>query len=287
MDKMRKFLEFEENIAETFRWDLFAEDSTYARPTLIYITGGNNIEISGHRQKNPPNVFNSVKGGATNVVFSDLELDATSKSDNPPKNTDGFDVGASTYVTMTNLVVSNDDDCIAFKAGANYVTVDTISCTGSHGISIGSLGKTNADVVSNIYVSNAHMIDSTKASGIKTYPGGSGYGSSTVTNVTFTGFIVDGCDYAIQVQSCYNSDADYCASNPGDVTLTDIHFENYSGTTDSNYEPATSNLDCSSTGTCDIDISSYTVVSPTGSGEVLCANTPSDLGVTCTSGASG
>ncbi|KAL5337514.1 pectin lyase fold/virulence factor [Aspergillus crustosus] len=53
-------------------YDRFAEDSSYARPTLLYITGGSDIEVSNLRQKNPPNVFISVKGGTTNERFADL-----------------------------------------------------------------------------------------------------------------------------------------------------------------------------------------------------------------------
>ncbi|CAI7646141.1 unnamed protein product [Penicillium glandicola] len=268
-------------------WDLFAEDSSYARPTLLYITGGSNIEISNLRQKNPPNVFNSVKGDAETVVFSDLEMDATSKSDNEPKNTDGFDIGASTGVTISNVSVKNDDDCVAFKPGSDGVTVTGITCTGSHGLSVGSLGKSSDDVVKNVYVSGATMINSTKAAGIKTYPSGGDHGVSTVSNVTFTGIVVDGCDYAIQIQSCYGEDSDYCEEYPGNADLTGIVFEKFSGTTSGKYDAVTANLDCGSGGTCDVEIDDYTVEALSGDGEVQCANTPSDLGVTCTSGASG
>ncbi|OJJ47727.1 hypothetical protein ASPZODRAFT_63155 [Penicilliopsis zonata CBS 506.65] len=268
-------------------WDLFAEDSSYARPTLLYITGSSDITVKGFQQKNPPNVFNSVSGGSTNIIFSNLEMDATSNSDNPAANTDGFDVGESTYVTIKDVKVTNDDDCVAFKPSSNYVTVETVECIGSHGISVGSLGEDGDNWVKNIYVSNATMINSTKAAGIKTYPSGGSHGTSTVTNVTFTGFTVDNCDYAVQIQSCYGETTDYCEEYPGNATLTDVYFEGFSGTTSTAYEPVTANLDCGADGTCDVQLVDYTVVSSDGESEVLCANTSSDLGVTCTSGASG
>lgn len=232
-------------------------------------------------------MFTSVTGGAKDVTLSHLEFDATSKSSNEPKNTDGFDIGDCSYVTMSNLTVTNDDDCIALKPAADYVTIDTVTCTGSHGISIGSLGKGSDDTVSNIYASNVKMINSTKAAGIKTYPSGGDHGISTVSNVTFTDFTVENCGYAFQIQSCYGEDADYCETNPGNAQLTGITVAKFSGTTSSTYAPVTANLDCGSEGTCDVTISDYTVTSSSGEGEVLCANTPSDLGVTCTSGASG
>ncbi|OJJ99027.1 hypothetical protein ASPACDRAFT_1871572 [Aspergillus aculeatus ATCC 16872] len=268
-------------------WDVFASDSSYARPTLLYITGGSNLEFSNFRQKNPPNVFNSVKGGATNVVFSKLRMDATSKSDNDPKNTDGFDIGESTYVTITDTTVKNDDDCVAFKPSSNYVTVDTITCTGSHGISVGSLGKSSSDTVKNIYVTGATMINSTKAAGIKTYPSGGSHGVSTVSNVTFNDFTIDNSDYAFQIQSCYGEDASYCTTYPGNAQLSGIKVTGFSGTTSSKYDPTVANLNCGSGGTCDVTISGWGVKAPSGKSQVLCANTPSSLGVTCTSGASG
>ncbi|GFF86685.1 hypothetical protein CNMCM6936_006848 [Aspergillus lentulus] len=268
-------------------YDLFASNSSYKRPTLLYITGGSNIEVSGLRQKNPPNVFNSVKGDAMHVTFTNLRMDATSHSDNPPKNTDGFDVGASTDVTISSVNVSNDDDCVALKPGCNYVTVENVTCTGSHGISVGSLGKSSADTVQNAYLHRITMIDSTKAAGIKTYPSGNGHGLSTVKNVTFSDFTVQGCDYAFQIQSCYGESASYCASHPGNAILQDIIVKGFSGTTSSKDDPVVANLNCGASGTCGVSISDFKVKAPSGKATVLCANTPSSLGVTCTSGASG
>lgn len=270
-----------------YRWDLFAKDTSYRRPTLLYITGGSNIEVSNFRQKNPPNVFNSVKGNTKTAKFFDLNMDATSKSENEPKNTDGFDIGASTDVTISNVHVTNDDDCVAFKPGADGVIVNGITCTGSHGLSVGSLGKTAEDFVKNVHVSNARMIKSTKAVGIKTYPTGNGHAKSTVSNVTFTDIIVDGSDYAIQIQSCYGEKGDYCVEHPGDSDLTGIVFDKISGKTSGKYKAVTGNLSCGARGTCDVKVSGYTVVAPTGGSEVQCANTPSTLGVKCTAGASG
>ncbi|GIJ90493.1 hypothetical protein Asppvi_009448 [Aspergillus pseudoviridinutans] len=268
-------------------YDLFASNSSYKRPTLLYITGGSNIEVSGLRQKNPPNVFNSVNGNAENVIFTNLRMDATSKSANPAKNTDGFDIGASTYVTISSVNVSNDDDCVAFKPGCNYATVENVTCTGSHGISVGSLGKSSADTVQNVYAHGITMINSSKAAGIKTYPSGNGHGLSTVKNVTFSDFTVQGCDYAFQIQSCYGESASYCASNPGNAVLQDIVVKGFSGTTSSKYDPVVANLDCGADGTCGVSVSDFTVKAPSGKATVQCANTPSNLGVTCTSGASG
>ncbi|KAF3921349.1 Exopolygalacturonase [Dactylellina cionopaga] len=262
-------------------YDRWATGS-FKRPTMIYIEGGSNILVSKIFLKNPPNAFNGVKG-ATSVTYSSMTMTAKSKSTNVPKNTDGFDVTGSTWVTIKDVDVTNQDDCVAIKPGANYVDVQNIKCTDSHGLVIGSLGKDNPDVVKNIYFKNAVMVNSGKAGGIKTYPGG--FSTSTVTNVTFENISVQGCDYGIQIQSCYGQTASYCAAHPNTAVLSQIKFKNFTGITNGKQDPATSNINCGAAGTCDIQISGYNVKSPNGNGVVLCANTPSNLGVACTSGA--
>lgn len=271
-------------------WDEFAVNSDLSRPTLHMIQGASSgISISNLKVKNPPNVFFSVKSASSSITYSSLTMSATSKSTNLPKNTDGFDISGS-YVTISSVTVSNQDDCVAFKSGANYVTVTGITCTGSHGLSVGSLagGAGSSDSVKNIYVSQATMQTSTKAVGIKLYPGGSSHGTATVSNVTFDGVTVSGCDYAAQIQSCYNEDASYCSSYPSTATLTDIYFKNFSGTTSSKYSPVLANINCPAAGTCDVYFSGWTAKPPSGTAKYLCANIDnSNPGITCSSGASG
>jgi len=269
-------------------YDQWAADPDFARPTAIYIVGGSDITVSGFTMKNVPNAFIGQKGGVTNVNYASLTMTAASKSTNAPANTDGFDIGESTYTTIKSVYVSNQDDCVAFKSGCNYVTVEDITCAGTnHGLNVGSLGETNADWVENIYVSGATMINCGKAAGIKLYPGGSAHGTATVTNVTWNDITVSGCAYGAQIQSCYGNTAAYCAEYPSAATLTDVNFINIQGTTNTEYEPDVANIDCPADGTCDISFSGWDVVPPSGSAVNLCANTPSSIGLTCTSGASG
>ncbi|QSZ35256.1 hypothetical protein DSL72_008125 [Monilinia vaccinii-corymbosi] len=271
-------------------YEYFAKNTSYARPTLHYIDGASShITIQNLKVKNPPNVFFAVSGGSTNVIYSGLTLTAASNSTTTPKNTDGFDVGRSTYVTLNDNVVTNQDDCIAFKPGANYIMVKNIQCAGSHGISVGSLGKQPGanDSVTNVYVTGATMLNSSKAVGIKLYPGGSPHGSATVRNVTFNDVTVDNCDWAAQIQSCYGANATYCASNPSTASVADVHFTNFHGKTNSKNSPNVANLNCPGRGTCEIDFSSWSVVPPSGSANFLTANVGPLKGVNSTSGASG
>ncbi|KAH8653103.1 endo-xylogalacturonan hydrolase A [Tricladium varicosporioides] len=267
-------------------WDKFASDNTLKRPTVMVITKSTGVTVDNIYFKDAPNVFHSTSGNSKNILYSNIKLYAVSSSSNVAQNTDGWDIGASSYVTVKNATVTNDDDCVAFKPGCSYVTVDTITCTGSHGLSVGSLGKTNADVVEHVYVTNANMVTSTKAVGIKTYPGG--YGTATVRNVTYDGVVVSSSDYAAQIQSCYGQTADYCSSNPSTANITDVYFKNFSGTTSKKYAPTTANINCPAKGTCGIHFSNWSVKTTSGTAQVLCANINSaSAGITCTSGASG
>lgn len=185
-------------------WDAFAADTSLSRPTMLLITDASSgVLVSGLTFLDAPNVFHSCNGDSTDVRYEDVTLHAVSASANAAKNTDGWDVGPAARVSIVRASVTNDDDCVAFKPGASYVTVEDITCTGSHGLSVGSLGSSGEDVVENVYVSGATMVSSTKAAGIKLYPGGDKYGTSSVSNVTYENIVVKDCDYAFQVQSCY------------------------------------------------------------------------------------
>ncbi|KAG8157369.1 hypothetical protein KVR01_012753 [Diaporthe batatas] len=270
-------------------WDKFATDTSFRRPTLFYVTGSKNVKMSNLSFKDAPNVFHSVTGGSSNVAYTKISLSAVSKSSNLPKNTDGWDIGSSTHVTINGATVANQDDCVAFKPGADHVEIYDISCAGSHGISVGSLGSRpgTTDTVSNVFVSGARMSTSTKAAGIKLYAGGASYGTAVVSNVTFKDFTVPGTDYAFQVQSCYNSDAAYCASNPSAAKISGVVVSGFSGTTSTRYAPVVANINCPKAGSCGIAMSGMAVKAGSGTATYLCANTPGSLGVTCSSGASG
>ncbi|TPX08698.1 uncharacterized protein E0L32_009887 [Thyridium curvatum] len=270
-------------------WDRFARDKTYRRPTLFYVSGSRDVVVDNMRLINAPNVFHSARDGSANVRYTRNTLSAVSSSGNPPKNTDGWDIGAASHVAVERSSVVNDDDCVALKPGADYVTVTDITCTGSHGISVGSLGggAGKTDSVTNVYVSGATMVDSTKAAGIKLYPGGSAHGTSVVRNVTFENFDVQNTEYAFQIQSCYGEDQSYCDANPSTAQLSQVMAKGFRGATAKKYAPTVANINCPAAGSCGVSLSDFTVKPPSGTAKYLCSNTPSNLGVACSGSASG
>ncbi|KAF7318960.1 Extracellular exo-polygalacturonase [Mycena chlorophos] len=286
-------------------WTLFSSNSSFARPTILTITSSRDVTISNLKFLNAPNVFHSVGGDSTNILYESLLLNATSTATVVAKNTDGFDVGPSSFVTIKNVNVINDvcsfrsfspahkftkkqDDCVALKNGADFTLVQNITCTGSHGLSVGSLGsgagqKTS---VTNAFLGPALMINSAKAVGIKLYAGGSTNGIATVSNVTWSDITVQNCDYAVQIQSCYDA-ADTSDCTPNTDSLTGVIFQNIVGTTSTKYSPVVANINCSPDAVCDVTLPGFNVKPPSGSAEVLCSNIDDSLGVTCSGAASG
>lgn len=97
----------------------------------------------------------------------------------------------------------------------------------------------------------------------------------------------DQCEYAVQIQSCYGSDAATCASTPSKAVLTDIYFKNFSGKTKTQAGAVTSNINCPAAGTCNVYFTNYQVTSSVSTSTVLCNNIDSSPGITCVSGATG
>lgn len=270
-------------------WDLFAVNSSISRvKSMLAVSGSTGILVSNITFKNPPNTFISVSSSSSNISFSQITLSVISNSTVLPKNTDGWDISGS-YVTIRDSNITNTDDCMALNNGANFVTIMNVRCTGSHGISVGSLGRTygRTDTVQNIYINGATMTNTSKAAGIKLWPAGPSHGTAVVNNVTWENVVVDGSDYGFQIQNCYGETSDYCSQYPSNAQLSGIVVKGWNGQTSSHYAPVVANIDCPPAGTCGVALSAFSVVPPIGPAKYLCANTPIPIGVNCTGNATG
>jgi galacturan 1,4-alpha-galacturonidase len=267
-------------------WDYFASNNTYIRPYLIYFTNASNIIFTNLKVKDAPFWFIFVTGNSINIKFTDLIISAVTTSRNRPANTDGFDTGECTNVSISNTHVTNGDDCVSFKNGSNYIRVDNITCIGSHGLSVGSLGEKHGSpyIVTNVYASNAKMINCSLATRIKFFPGGPSHGTVFVSNVTYQSITVDNCDYAFQMDNCYESNSTECKKYPSAAKIFDIHFIDVTGKTSNKYDPVVAKIECPENGTCDLTFLGWNIVSPSGSSTVLCSNYDHPSGITCTPG---
>ncbi|KAK7027348.1 hypothetical protein VNI00_015311 [Paramarasmius palmivorus] len=184
------------------------------------------IEISGVYQDvivlNSPARAYSVDSSEP-LLMTSLTVDDSlgdqpnSMSDGKPAghNTDGFDVSASNLV-ISNSKVNNQDDCLAINKGTN-ITFTGNTCTGGHGISIGSVSSNV--VVSDIQITNNMVINNQQGFRIKTDADAT---NSSVSSVTYSGNTATGCtDYGVIVDQSYPS----TLGTPGNgVTISDINF---------------------------------------------------------------
>ncbi|KAJ6567290.1 endo-polygalacturonase PG1 [Mycena vulgaris] len=97
------------------------------------------------------------------------------------RNTDAFDVGVTSPLTIQSSIVKNQDDCLAINSGSNIIFANN-TCSGGHGISIGSIDS--SVVVSNITITNNVVTNSQQALRIKTEATATG---SSVSGVTYSG----------------------------------------------------------------------------------------------------
>jgi galacturan 1,4-alpha-galacturonidase len=265
-------------------WDYFASHKTYRRPYLVQVSNSFNTVFTNIKLKNAPMFFIALTGDSSNITFSELDLSAVSTSENPPANTDGIDPGDSSHITIRNVHIRNGDDCVAFKNGSSNIIVNNITCIGSHGLSIGSLGSKSGGsyIVQNIYVSNATMINCSAATRIKFFPGGPSHGTVFVSNVTYKDITVDNCDYALQVDNCYESTSDTCKQNPSSAKLLDIRLLDIKGKTSKKYDPVVARIDCAPDGTCDLAFTQWDITAPSRRSTVLCSHYDHPSGIKCT-----
>ncbi|KAJ7773418.1 glycoside hydrolase [Mycena metata] len=126
---------------------------------------------------------------------------ANSRSAGKPAgaNTDGFDVSANNVI-IKNSVVTNQDDCLAINRGTN-ITFTGNSCTGGHGISVGSISS--GVTVSGVTISNNVVTNNVNGLRIKTDATATG---STVSNVVYSGNKLTGItSFGVLIDQSYPS----------------------------------------------------------------------------------
>ncbi|TEY77323.1 hypothetical protein BOTCAL_0056g00320 [Botryotinia calthae] len=211
--------------------------------------------------------------GAKGLTVSGLTLDNTagdapnslSGGDPAAHNSDGFDISSSDSVTLKDIVVKNQDDCVAVTSGSN-ILVTGMTCSGGHGLSIGSVGGKSNNTVSGVTFSDSTVTDSQNGCRIKSNSGTTG----TIENVTYSNIKLSNIsDYGIDVQQDYLNGGPTGEPTNG-VTISGITFSSVTGTaTDDAYNYY---ILCGSGSCSDI---TFTDVSISGGGETSTCNYPS------------
>jgi len=174
--------------------------------------------------------------GNRGLTISNLNMDNSAgdapnaKSSGLPAahNTDRFDISNSDTVTIQGTTVHNQDDCVAINSGS-HITVSGISCYGSHGLSIGSVGGNDNNTVANVLFENSNVVNSQNGCRIKTNSGTTG----TVTGITYQNISLSAISvYGIDVQQDYLNGGPTGVPTNG-VLLSDISFIDITGTVNS------------------------------------------------------
>jgi polygalacturonase len=205
---------------------------------------------------------------------------------------DGWDIYRSSNVAVTNSYIINGDDCVSFKPNSTNILVENLYCSGSHGISVGSLGEYagTQDIVQNVLVKNITMVNAENGARIKAFGGSSsatstsGGGNGYAQNITFQDFHCEACGLPIVIDQCYETSSSTCASYPSKVIISDIHYINVTGTSTSKEVVS---LVCSDI--CqDITATGTNLVGTSGTSEYYCTNIAStaDLDFPCSASGS-
>ncbi|KAG6861908.1 hypothetical protein C0995_009858 [Termitomyces sp. Mi166 len=161
------------------------------------------IRISGTfsnlKVVNSPQRTYSVSNPDT-LVMSGLTID-NSQGDLPNAQSDGRPAGTTAQVRNHRLMSANrtsKDDCLAINKGSNIIFRGN-TCTGGHGISIGSISSDAT--VTGITISGNTVINNDQALRIKTDATATG---SSVSNITYSGNTATGCrQFGILIDQSY------------------------------------------------------------------------------------
>lgn len=145
---------------------------------------------------------------------------------------DAFDVGSSTGITISNANIKNQDDCLAINSGSNiHFTGGT--CSGGHGLSIGSVGGRSDNTVDGVVIGNSSISNSQNGVRIKTVYGATG----TVNNVTYSGITLSGITkYGVVIEQDYENGSPTGNPTTG-VPITDLTLSGVKGSVSSGATP--------------------------------------------------
>ncbi|KAF4546527.1 Endopolygalacturonase [Lasiodiplodia theobromae] len=253
-------------------WDGEGSNSkTNIKPKFFY---AHNLKgkssIKGLHVKNTPVQGFSIDG-SSGLTLDSITID-NSAGASLGHNTDGFDIGDSSDITISNSHVTNQDDCLAVNSGTNIKFIGN-TCIGGHGISIGSVGGRSNNVVNGVTVQNCNIQDSENGVRIKTVSGATG----SVTQVTYDGIVLSNiAKYGLVIQQDYENGKPTGTPTAG-VPITHLTLHNITGTVEStgfNKYILCASGACSSWTTSLINIHG-------GKTSTACTGIPSGSGITC------
>uniref|UniRef100_A0A7N0TIJ2 Polygalacturonase n=1 Tax=Kalanchoe fedtschenkoi TaxID=63787 RepID=A0A7N0TIJ2_KALFE len=134
-------------------------------PTAITFHKCNNLKISNLQMVNSQQMhmaFTScfhVKATHLNVVAPDTS-----------PNTDGIHISSSSGIEIRKSLIKTGDDCISMVGNSSRIRIRDVICGPGHGISVGSLGKSNSsDQIHDVLVEAIFLLHTQNGLRIKTW----------------------------------------------------------------------------------------------------------------------
>ncbi|XP_059303575.1 probable polygalacturonase At1g80170 isoform X1 [Lycium ferocissimum] len=191
-------------------------------PTALTFHRCNNLKVRKIK------IFNSQQ---MHLAFTDCKhvsvshLVVLAPADSP--NTDAIHVSSSTQVNIKDCTIGTGDDCISIVGNSSRIKVKNVVCGPGHGISIGSLGKSNSwSQVYNVHVNGASISNTENGVRIKTWQGGSGF----VRKVTFENIWMENVSNPIIIDQYYCDSTKPCSNKTSNIRIDNISFVGIKGT---------------------------------------------------------
>ncbi|KAK8180133.1 putative endo-polygalacturonase [Phyllosticta capitalensis] len=211
-------------------WDGEGSNGGKTKPKFFYAHSlKKNSKISGLNVKNTPVQGFSINS-SENLTLDGITIDNSAGADQG-HNTDAFDVGESTGITISGAKIYNQDDCLAINSGTD-ITFTGGYCSGGHGISIGSVGGRDDNTVSNVKILNSKVVDSDNGIRIKAVSDATG----KVSGVTYSSITLSNiAKYGIVIEQDYENGSPTGTPTDG-VPITDLTVKNVKGSVASDAE---------------------------------------------------
>jgi polygalacturonase len=210
-------------------WDGKGSNGGKTKPKFFYahsLTGTSSI--TGLNVKNTPVQAFSINS-ASGLTLSGITIDdSAGDAGSLGHNTDAFDVGSSSNIVISGANVKNQDDCLAINSGTG-ITFTGGTCSGGHGLSIGSVGGRTDNTVETVVISSSTVTNSANGVRIKTVSGATG----SVSGVTYKDITLSGIStYGIVIEQDYENGSPTGTPTSG-VPITDLTVSGVTGTVDS------------------------------------------------------
>ncbi|KAI1271987.1 glycoside hydrolase family 28 protein [Xylaria sp. FL0933] len=205
-------------------WDGEGSNGGVTKPKFFYahdLTGSSSI--TNLNIKNTPVQAVSING-CEGLTVTGMTIDNSDGDSEGGHNTDAFDIGSSSSVTITGATVYNQDDCVAVNSGTD-ITFSGGYCSGGHGLSIGSVGGRDDNTVENVTFEDSTVTKSVNGIRIKAVEGETG----TISGVTYSGITLsDITGYGILIEQNYDG-GDLHGDPTSGVPITDLTVKSISG----------------------------------------------------------